>query len=62
MRQWLRNDWIFSLTSKGRDQTKYLKILHGFTEKVKILSIFNNIYEYFPKVIKKKEKIIFYGN
>ncbi|XP_036138770.1 cytochrome P450 4C1 isoform X2 [Monomorium pharaonis] len=33
-RPWLRNDWIFSLTPKGREQTKVLKILHGFTEKI----------------------------
>ncbi|KYN33647.1 Cytochrome P450 4C1, partial [Trachymyrmex septentrionalis] len=34
MRQWLRNDWIFSLTPKGREQVKVLKILHEFTEKI----------------------------
>ncbi|NP_001291531.1 cytochrome P450 4C1-like precursor [Solenopsis invicta] len=34
MRPWLKYDWIFSLTSKGREQKKLLKILHGFTEKV----------------------------
>lgn len=34
VRQWLHNNWIFSLTPKGREQTKILKILHGFTEKV----------------------------
>ncbi|XP_018055525.1 PREDICTED: cytochrome P450 4C1-like, partial [Atta colombica] len=34
MRQWLRNDWIFSLTPKGREQVKILKILHGFTKKI----------------------------
>ncbi|XP_018406593.1 PREDICTED: cytochrome P450 4C1-like, partial [Cyphomyrmex costatus] len=33
-REWLRNDWIFSLTSKGREQAKVLKILHGFTDKI----------------------------
>lgn len=33
-RQWLYNDWIFSLTSKGKEQTKILKILHGFTEHI----------------------------
>ncbi|XP_039306246.1 cytochrome P450 4C1 isoform X2 [Solenopsis invicta] len=33
-RPWLKYDWIFSLTSKGREQKKLLKILHGFTEKV----------------------------
>ncbi|XP_011704857.1 PREDICTED: cytochrome P450 4C1-like [Wasmannia auropunctata] len=33
--QWLYpTDWIFSLTSIGREQTKVLKILHGFTEKI----------------------------
>ncbi|XP_036150399.1 cytochrome P450 4C1-like [Monomorium pharaonis] len=31
---WLHNEWIFSLTSKNREQTKILKILHGFTEKI----------------------------
>ncbi|XP_024868675.1 cytochrome P450 4C1-like, partial [Temnothorax curvispinosus] len=34
MRQWLRSDWIFSLTSKGREQKKLLKILHGFTKRI----------------------------
>ncbi|XP_071582126.1 cytochrome P450 4C1-like isoform X1 [Temnothorax nylanderi] len=34
MRQWLHIDWIFSLTSKGREQKKMLKILHGFTERI----------------------------
>ncbi|KAG5332899.1 CP4C1 protein, partial [Acromyrmex charruanus] len=33
-RPWLHFDWIFSLTSKGREQTKILKILHRFTEQV----------------------------
>jgi len=33
-RQWLHFDWIFSLTPKGREQAKILKILHGFTERV----------------------------
>ncbi|XP_011706508.1 PREDICTED: cytochrome P450 4C1-like, partial [Wasmannia auropunctata] len=37
MRPWLYFDWIFSLTPKGRDQKKLLKILHGFTEKVRRL-------------------------
>ncbi|KAG5308698.1 CP4C1 protein, partial [Acromyrmex insinuator] len=31
-RPWLHFDWIFSLTSKDRKQTKILKILHRFTE------------------------------
>ncbi|XP_039307309.1 cytochrome P450 4C1 isoform X2 [Solenopsis invicta] len=34
LRQWLKNDWIFSLTPRGREQAKLLKILHGFTEKI----------------------------
>ncbi|XP_036144300.1 cytochrome P450 4C1 [Monomorium pharaonis] len=34
LRPWLYNDWIFSLTPKGREQRKILKILHGFTEKI----------------------------
>ncbi|KYQ51354.1 Cytochrome P450 4C1 [Trachymyrmex zeteki] len=33
-RPWLRFDWIFSLTPKGREQAKVLKILHGFTERI----------------------------
>ncbi|KAG5325190.1 CP4C1 protein, partial [Pseudoatta argentina] len=33
-RQWLYFDWIFSLTPKGREQAKVLKILHGFTERI----------------------------
>ncbi|XP_011172816.2 cytochrome P450 4C1 isoform X2 [Solenopsis invicta] len=33
-RQWAHNNWIFSLTPKGREQTKILKLLHGFTEKI----------------------------
>ncbi|EGI58146.1 Cytochrome P450 4C1 [Acromyrmex echinatior] len=35
MRLWLKNDWIFSLTPKGREQAKVLKILHEFTERVR---------------------------
>ncbi|TGZ50920.1 Cytochrome P450 4C1 [Temnothorax longispinosus] len=34
VRPWLYNNWIFSLTSKGREQRKMLKILHGFTEQI----------------------------
>ncbi|XP_036143836.1 cytochrome P450 4C1 [Monomorium pharaonis] len=34
VRQWLKDDWIFALTQKGRKQKKILKILHGFTEKI----------------------------
>ncbi|XP_011699127.1 PREDICTED: cytochrome P450 4C1-like, partial [Wasmannia auropunctata] len=34
MRPWLYFDWIFSLTPKGREQKKLLKILHGFTENI----------------------------
>ncbi|XP_036144121.1 cytochrome P450 4C1-like isoform X2 [Monomorium pharaonis] len=34
LRPWLYNDWIFSLTPKGREQRKILKILHGFTKKI----------------------------
>ncbi|KAL6262130.1 hypothetical protein P5V15_007230 [Pogonomyrmex californicus] len=34
MRQWLRNNWIFSLMPKGRQQAQALKILHGFTEQI----------------------------
>nr|NP_001352304.1 cytochrome P450 4C1-like [Cyphomyrmex costatus] len=33
-RQWLQNNWIFSLIPKGRKQAKILKILHGFTEQI----------------------------
>ncbi|XP_024883663.1 cytochrome P450 4C1-like isoform X3 [Temnothorax curvispinosus] len=34
MRQWLFVNWIFSLTPKGREQKKVLKVLHGFTERI----------------------------
>ncbi|KAK0082046.1 hypothetical protein PV326_007366, partial [Microctonus aethiopoides] len=34
VRPWLKNNWIFSLTPKGRDQSKALKILHEFTTKI----------------------------
>ncbi|TGZ32209.1 Cytochrome P450 4C1, partial [Temnothorax longispinosus] len=34
LRQWLHNDWIFSLTSKGKEQAKILRILHGFTNHI----------------------------
>lgn len=37
LRQWLNKDWIFSLTSKGKEQVEVLKILHGFTEQVKMI-------------------------
>ncbi|XP_018393741.1 PREDICTED: cytochrome P450 4C1-like [Cyphomyrmex costatus] len=33
-RPWLHFDWIFSLTPTSREQTKILKILHGFTERI----------------------------
>src|ERR1700743_1131261 len=33
-RPWLRPDLIWNMTSYGRKEKKYLKILHGFTEKV----------------------------
>ncbi|KAK0182434.1 hypothetical protein PV327_000576 [Microctonus hyperodae] len=34
VRPWLKNNWILSKTSKGRDQLKTLKILHAFTTKI----------------------------
>ncbi|XP_018338509.1 PREDICTED: cytochrome P450 4C1 [Trachymyrmex septentrionalis] len=34
LRPWLHFDWIFSLTSKGREHKKILKILHRFTEQI----------------------------
>ncbi|XP_011690846.1 PREDICTED: cytochrome P450 4C1-like [Wasmannia auropunctata] len=34
LRQWLHNDWIFSLVSKGREQREVIKILHGFTDQI----------------------------
>ncbi|XP_024873026.1 cytochrome P450 4C1-like [Temnothorax curvispinosus] len=34
LRQWLQNNWIYSLTPKGREQAKTLKILHGFTDQI----------------------------
>ncbi|XP_011705501.1 PREDICTED: cytochrome P450 4C1-like, partial [Wasmannia auropunctata] len=34
MRPWLRNKWIYSLTEKGKEQKKTLKILHEFTERI----------------------------
>ncbi|XP_039304801.1 cytochrome P450 4C1-like isoform X1 [Solenopsis invicta] len=34
VRHWLISDWIFALTSQGREQVKILKILHGFTNKI----------------------------
>ncbi|XP_011701421.1 PREDICTED: cytochrome P450 4C1-like isoform X2 [Wasmannia auropunctata] len=34
LRQWLQYDWIYSLTPKGREQIKTLKILHGFTDQI----------------------------
>ncbi|XP_011707031.1 PREDICTED: cytochrome P450 4C1-like, partial [Wasmannia auropunctata] len=34
LRQWLHNDWIYSLTSKGKEQNKTLKILHEFTKRI----------------------------
>ncbi|XP_045478381.1 cytochrome P450 4C1-like [Harmonia axyridis] len=33
-RPWLHSDFIFALTSKGREQKKVLEILHGFSNKV----------------------------
>ncbi|XP_018394023.1 PREDICTED: cytochrome P450 4C1-like isoform X2 [Cyphomyrmex costatus] len=33
-RPWLYSDWIFSLTSKGKQQKRNLEILHGFTEQI----------------------------
>ncbi|KAG5318678.1 MTND dioxygenase, partial [Pseudoatta argentina] len=32
-RPWMHFNWIFSLTPKGREQAKVLKILHGFTDR-----------------------------
>lgn len=34
MRPWLSSNMLFSLTSMGKKSDKYLKILHGFTEKI----------------------------
>ncbi|XP_008550233.2 uncharacterized protein LOC103573114 [Microplitis demolitor] len=34
VRPWLKSDWIFNLTAKGREQAKSLKILHGFSDKI----------------------------
>ncbi|XP_057324592.1 cytochrome P450 4C1 [Microplitis mediator] len=33
-RPWLMNNWIFGLTSKGREQSRLLKYLHGFSNKI----------------------------
>uniref|UniRef100_UPI003B63328F cytochrome P450 4C1-like n=1 Tax=Microplitis mediator TaxID=375433 RepID=UPI003B63328F len=33
-RPWIWIDWIFGLTSKGREQSKLLKYLHGFSNKI----------------------------
>ncbi|XP_025073480.1 cytochrome P450 4C1-like [Pogonomyrmex barbatus] len=34
MRLWLYNDWIFSLTSKGRHQKMLIKMMNAFTQKL----------------------------
>ncbi|XP_011630919.2 cytochrome P450 4C1-like, partial [Pogonomyrmex barbatus] len=34
VRIWLYNDWVFSLTPKGRQQKRVLKVLHRFTEEI----------------------------
>ncbi|XP_039306249.1 cytochrome P450 4C1-like isoform X2 [Solenopsis invicta] len=34
MRPWFKNSWVFSLSPRGKEQAKLLKILHGFTEKI----------------------------
>uniref|UniRef100_UPI003B82E0CD cytochrome P450 4C1-like n=1 Tax=Chelonus insularis TaxID=460826 RepID=UPI003B82E0CD len=34
VRPWLMPDWIFSLTSRGANQAKALKTLHGFSSKI----------------------------
>lgn len=33
-RPWLMNDFIFSMTAKGRKQSKYLETLHRFTSNI----------------------------
>ena len=35
VRPWLKNDWIFSLTEKGKQQTEALNTLHTLTTKVR---------------------------
>ena len=32
---WLRTKWVFKISPTGREQQKVLKILHGFTERVR---------------------------
>lgn len=32
---WMHIDWIFLLSPKGKEQMKCLKIVHGFTERVR---------------------------
>ncbi|XP_011635751.1 cytochrome P450 4C1-like [Pogonomyrmex barbatus] len=34
LRPWLYLDWIFALTSKGRQQKKLLNIIHGLSQKI----------------------------
>ncbi|XP_011704942.1 PREDICTED: cytochrome P450 4C1-like, partial [Wasmannia auropunctata] len=34
MRPWLHNNWIYSWTTRGKEQKKILKILHEFTERI----------------------------
>ncbi|XP_011704848.1 PREDICTED: cytochrome P450 4C1-like, partial [Wasmannia auropunctata] len=34
LRPWLHLNWIYSLTSTGKEQKKILKILHEFTERI----------------------------
>ena len=35
VRPWFKNNWIFSLTEKGKEQTEALDTLHTFTTKVR---------------------------
>ncbi|XP_011638416.1 cytochrome P450 4C1-like [Pogonomyrmex barbatus] len=34
LRPWLYHDWIFALTSKSRQQRRFLKIINGFSQKI----------------------------
>lgn len=44
VRPWLQPDWIFYLTSRGRETRRCVKTLHQFTNKVQFMSI--NIIKY----------------
>lgn len=47
MRPWLYNDLLYAFSPQGSKQKRILKVLHGFTEKVRYKTCYLRFFELF---------------